>query len=225
MGVRGGQQGAGAAGASRGAVAAAPEAAELAAAEALVLLAGGEPANEGRAGEDGPQGRAEDAVGRAGRGKKRKDAAGAAQLAAAAEAVWWAKTRAAMCGVLRRVARKRAKQGDGARNGGVRGRGAHLAGNKRDAHTMDASDRSEQANLQEASTLERRGGLSSKAPRVEYARRYPAREVEPERRAEATGPDRPKRKRVDGQMCYANSGEGSKRRCDATGRPPGRPPG
>ena len=64
-----------------------------------------------------------------------------------------------------------------------------------------------------------------RAQRVEYERRYPTRGVEPERRAEETGPDRPKRKRVDGRECYANSGEGSKRRCDTTGRPPGRPPG
>ena len=163
-------------------------------------------------------GRAEDAGGRAGRGKKRKDAAGAAQLAAAAEAVWWAKTRAAMCGVLRRVARKRAKRGDGARGGGASGRGEHLAGNKRDANARDASDRSDRSE-------QAQGGINGKAPRVEYERRYPAREIEPERRVEETGPDRPKRKRVDGRTCYANSGEGSKRRCDATGRPPGRPPG
>ena len=79
--------------------------------------------------------------------------------------------------------------------------------------------------MQEAGTLGKQGGVNRKAPRVEYERRYPAREVEPERRAEETGPDRPKRKRVDGRTCYVNSGEGSKRRCDATGRPPGRPPG
>ena len=70
-----------------------------------------------------------------------------------------------------------------------------------------------------------RGGINGKAPRVEYERRYPARDIEPERQEGATGPDRPKRKRVDGMACYANSGEGMKRRCDATGGPPGRPPG
>ena len=146
-------------------------------------------------------------------------------MAAEAKAVWWARTLAAMCGVLRRVARKRAKRAGGARSGGAGSSSEHLAGSKRDATAMDASDRSKQANLQEAGTLGQQGGINSKAPRVEYERRYPAREVEPERRAEETGPDRPKRKRVDGQVCYANSGAGSKRRCDATGRPPGRPPG
>ena len=90
---------------------------------------------------------------------------------------------------------------------------------------MDAGDGSKQANLREVRTLGQQGGINGKAPRVEYERRYPAREIEPERRVEETGPDRPKRKRVDGRTCYANSGEGSKRRCDATGRPPGRPPG
>ena len=58
---------------------------------------------------------------------------------------------------------------------------------------------------------------------VEYERQYPERTQDQARRGE--GPDRPKRKRVDGAVCYANSGEGAKRRCDATGRPPGRPPG
>ena len=130
-----------------------------------------------------------------------------------------------MCGVLRRVAKKRARRGGGGRGGGAGSSGEHRAGSKRDATAMDASDGSKQANLQEVGTLGQQGGKNGKAPRVEYARQYPAREVEPERRAEETGPDRPKRKRVDGRACYANSGEGSKRRCDATGRPPGRPPG
>ena len=197
---------------------------ELAAAEALLQLAGMGPAEERAAGGGETQKGERDGAGRAGRGRKRKDAAGAAQLAAVTEAVWWAKTRAAMCGVLRRVARKRAKRGGGARDGGAGSSGEHLAGGKRDATARDASDRSEQANLQEAGTLGQKGGVNRKAPRVEYERRYPAREVEPDRRAEETGPDRPKRKRVDGQVCYANSGEGSIRRCDATGRPPGRPP-
>ena len=112
--------------ATSSAVAVAPEAAELAAAEALVLLAGGEPAKEGRAGGNGLRERAEDVAGRTGRGRKRKDAAGAAQLAADAEAVWWAKTRAAMCGVLRRVAKKRARRGGGAWGGGVSSSGEHV---------------------------------------------------------------------------------------------------
>ena len=73
---------------------------------------------------------------------------------------------------------------------------------------MDAGDGS--TDLQEVG-----GGINGKAPRVEYARRYPEREIEPERRAEATGPDRPKRKRVDGRACYANSGEGARSGAEA----------
>ena len=128
--------------------------------------------------------------------------------------MWWARTLAAMCGVLQRVARKRARRAGGERSGGAGGSGAHVAGSKRDASDRDACD---------GSTVD--GGINGKAPRVEYERRYPARNIEPEGREGATGPDRPKRKRVDGMACYANSGEGMKRRCDATGRPPGRPPG
>jgi len=197
----------------------------MAAAEALVQLAGGGPAKASAARGEERQKGAQEAVGATGWGKKRKDAAADAQLAAEVGQVWWATTRVAVCGVLRRVARKRARRGGGVDSGGAGGSGARLAGSKRDSGDRDASDRSKQANLQEAGTLGQQGGINGKAPRVEYARRYPAREVEPERRAEETGPDRPKRKRVDGRACYANSGEGSKRRCDATGRPPGRPPG
>ena len=185
-------------------------------------------------------------MGGAGRGRKRKDAAGDAQLAAEAQAVWWARTRAAMCGVLRRGARKRAKRAGGARGGGASGSGAHVAGSKRDAkrhgrrrwfdrrtdlqevRQTDTKNRQNQADPEARTpgTPRQQGGINGKAPRVEYARQYPAREIVTERRAEATGPDRPKRKRVDGRAaCYANSGEGAKRRCDATGRPPGRPPG
>ena len=71
--------------------------------------------------------------------------------------------------------------------------------------------------------LQANQGKKRKPDDTAYERRYPERTQEQERRGE--GPDRPKRKRVDGDVCYANSGEGSKRRCDATGRPPGRPPG
>ena len=106
---------------------------------------------------------------------------------------------------------RRASQGAGSSS-------EQLAGSKRGASAMDAGDGS--TDLQEVG-----GGINGKAPRVEYERRYPARDIEPERQEGATGPDRPKRKRVDGMACYANSGEGMKRRCDATGRPPGRPPG
>ena len=218
--ARGEQQGEGAARAGSSVVTA-PEAAELAAAEALVMLAGGEPAKKGGASQDGPREGVGGAVGGAGRGRKRKDAAGDALLAAEAKAVWWAKTRAAMCGVLRRVARKRARRAGGERSGGAGGSGAHVAGSKRDASDRDARDGSTVDGRR--STVD--GGINGKAPRVEYERRYPTRDIEPERQEGATGPDRPKRKRVDGMACYANSGEGMKRRCDATGRPPGRPPG
>ena len=69
-----------------------------------------------------------------------------------------------------------------------------MAGSKRDASVMDAGDGS--TDLQEVGTPRQQGGVHGKAPRVEYARQYPAREIVPERRAEATGPDRPKRKRM-----------------------------
>ena len=53
------------------------------------------------------------------------------QLADEVSRVWWAKTRAAVCGVLRRVARKRARREGGERGGGASGSGGHLAGSKR----------------------------------------------------------------------------------------------
>ena len=169
---------------------------------------------------------AQAAAGAAGRGRKRKDAAADAQLAAEEGKVWWAKTRAAVCGVLRRVARKRARHGRRAGGGGESSGGGHGPGSKRDASAWDACDRSIQhsgdlrTNQGETSTT---ANKKSKTDGMAYERQYPERTQEQERRGD--GPDRPKRKRVDGSVCYANSGEGSKRRCDATGRPPGRPPG
>ncbi len=56
--------------------------------------------------------------------------------------MWWAKTRAAVYGVLQRVARKRARRGGGASSGGAGSSGAHLAGSKRGSDAMEASDRS-----------------------------------------------------------------------------------
>ena len=64
-----------------------------------------------------------------------------------------------------------------------------------------------------------------------YERRYPACTEEPVRREGATGPERPKRMRPDGAVCYVegkHGGLGVKRRNvqqgEQTGRPPGRPP-
>ena len=64
-----------------------------------------------------------------------------------------------------------------------------------------------------------------------YDRRYPVCTEEPTRREGATGPERPKRMRPDGAVCYVegkNGGLGVKRRNvkqdEQTGRPPGRPP-
>ena len=71
----------GAACASSGAVVE-PTAAEVAAAEALVQLASGGPAEASEVRRGERQAGAQEAVGAAGRGKKRKDAAADAQLAA-----------------------------------------------------------------------------------------------------------------------------------------------
>ena len=72
-----------------------------------------------------------------------------------------------------------------------------------------------------------RGGGKS----ITYMKRYPELTEEPTRREGATGPERPKRMRPDGAVCYVegkNGGLGVKRRNvkqgEQTGRPPGRPP-
>ena len=46
------------------------------------------------------------------------------------------------------------------------------------------------------------GGGGKAAKSVEYGRRYPVRTEEPVRREGATGPERPKRMRPDGAVCY-----------------------
>ena len=65
-----------------------------------------------------------------------------------------------------------------------------------------------------------------------YDNRYPACTEEPTRREGATGPERPKRMRPDGAVCYVegkirckNGGLGVKRRNVQQGAQPGRPPG
>ena len=74
-----------------------------------------------------------------------------------------------------------------------------------------------------------RGGGGGKAAKsVEYGRSYPVRTEEPVRREGATGPERPKRMRPDGAVCYVegrNGGLGVKRRNVQQGEQPGRPPG
>ena len=81
----------------------------------------------------------------------------------------------------------------------------------------------------------RGGGKASKSVPggkcMTYERSYPVCTEEPMRREGATGPERPKRMRPDGAVCYVegkNGGLGVKRRNvkqgEQTGRPPGRPP-
>ena len=72
------------------------------------------------------------------------------------------------------------------------------------------------------------GGGGKAAKSVEYGRSYPVRTEEPVRREGATGPERPKRMRPDGAVCYVegkNGGLGVKRRHVQQGEQPGRPPG
>ena len=129
----------------------------------------------------------------------------------------WAAVKAMMCCVLHRMARKQARRRGGAAGGAGAGGSAQHSGHKR-AHFAASAPT---ASIQHSGDLP--ANQEKRRKNNEYERQYPGRTQEQEKRGE--GPDRPKRKRVDGSMCYANSGEGSKRRCDATGRPPGRPPG
>ena len=69
-----------------------------------------------------------------------------------------------------------------------------------------------------------------KTQRTQCGRSYPALDLSPVRREGSTGPERPQRRRPDGQECYAESRlAGAKRRRtgkgEETGMPTGRPPG
>ena len=69
-----------------------------------------------------------------------------------------------------------------------------------------------------------------KMQRTQYERSYPALALSPVRREGSTGPERPQRRRPDGQECYVESRlAGVKRRRtgpgEETGMPMGRPPG
>ena len=52
------------------------------------------------------------------------------------------------------------------------------------------------------------GGGGKAAKSVEYGRSYPVRTEEPVRREGATGPERPKRMRPDGAVCYVEGKNG-----------------
>ena len=69
-----------------------------------------------------------------------------------------------------------------------------------------------------------------KTQRTQYERSYPALAISPVRREGSTGPERPQRRRPDGQECYVESrlaGVQRRRtgRGEETGMPTGRPPG
>ena len=148
-----------------------------------------------------------------------------------AEEVHWARVRAAMAAVaLRKGGRRWRPSAERAVVRAVRvAGGSGTAANE--SRTIDGK-------LGPKMVTNWRGGGGGKALEsvlegkgTTYERRYPVCTEEPTRREGATGPERPKRMRPDGAVCYVegkNGGLGVKRRNvkqgEQTGRPPGRPP-
>ena len=139
-----------------------------------------------------------------------------------AEEVHWARVRAAMAAVaLRKGGRRWRPSAERAVVRAVR-----VAGS---SGTCANESRTIHAELGPKMVTNWRGGGGGKAAKsVEYGRSYPVRTEEPVRREGATGPERPKRMRPDGAVCYVegkNGGLGVKRRHVQQGEQPGRPPG
>ena len=164
--------------------------------------------------------------------RRRREVAQAAQAqserrAKVAEEVHWARVRAAMAAVaLRKGGRRWRPCAARAVVKAVRvaGGGGTIANGSR------AID--EKLGPKMATTAGRKASKSVPGGKgTTYERRYPVCTEEPTRREGATGPERPKRMRPDGAVCYVegkNGGLGVKRRNvkqdEQTGRPPGRPP-
>jgi len=148
----------------------------------------------------------------------------------AARQVQWALVRAVMCGVLHRTWQKqrRKRRAVGAAGMSAPGRQRGDEGMKGDDAAYSGPPLSGDPFLGRPLTLPKAGvHRCTKSARLEiYEKMYPPTQEEPTRREGATGPERPQRKRPSGQQCYANGGEGAKRRRKAeTGMPEGRPPG
>ena len=164
--------------------------------------------------------------------RRKREAAQAAQAqsekrARAAEEVHWARVRAAMAAVALRKGGRRWRPS--AARAVVRAvRAAEGSG------TVANGSRSIHAIVGPKMVTNCRGGgrtSGSGGRGTTYERSYPVCTEEPVRREGATGPERPKRMRPDGAVCYVegkNGGLGVKRRNvqqgEQTGRPPGRPP-
>ena len=159
--------------------------------------------------------------------RRRREAAQAAQAqsvrrARVAEEVHWARVRAAMAAVALRKGGRRWRPS--AERAVVRA--VCVAGG---SGTCANESRTIHAKLGPKMVTNWQGGGGGKAAKsVEYGRSYPVRTEEPVRREGATGPERPKRMRPDGAVCYVegkNGGLGVKRRHVQQGEQPGRPPG
>ena len=163
--------------------------------------------------------------------RRRREVAQAAQeqserRARAAEEVHWARVRAAMAAVaLRKGGRRWRPSAERAVVRAVRAAGGSgtCANESRTIHAKVGP---------KMVTNCRGGGKASKSVpggrSTTYERRYPVCTEEPVRREGATGPERPKRMRPDGAVCYVegrNGGLGVKRRHVQQGEQPGRPPG
>ena len=140
--------------------------------------------------------------------RRRREAAQAAQeqserRARVAEEVHWARVRAAMAAVaLRKGGRRWRPSAERAVVRAVRAEG--------DSGTCANESRTIHAKVGPKMVTNWGGGGGKAAKSVQYGRSYPVCTEEPVRREGATGPERPKRTRPYGAVCYVEGKNGGR---------------
>ena len=161
------------------------------------------------------------------RQRRRKEEAEAARqqserVAAQEQEIWMARVRAVLASMTWKSGRRRKRSAARAVVGAERVGGGETAAAR--------APSTKRGRTPEPDAKQGQFEPGGKTQRTQYGRSYPALDLSPVRREGSTGPERPQRRRPDGQECYVESRlAGAKRRRtgkgEETGMPTGRPPG
>ena len=158
--------------------------------------------------------------------RRREEAEAARQqsdrVAAQEQEIWTAKVRAVLASMTWKSGRRRKRSAARAVVGAERVGGGEAAAAR--------APSTKRGRTPEPDAKQGQFDPGGKTQRTQYGRSYPALDLSPVRREGSTGPERPQRRRPDGQECYVESRlAGAKRRRagkgEETGMPTGRPPG
>ena len=144
------------------------------------------------------------------------------RVAAQEQEIWMARVRAVLASMTWKSGRRRKRSAARAVVGAERVGGGEAAAAR--------APSTKRGRTPEPDAKQGQFDPGGKTQRTQYGRSYPALDLSPVRREGSTGPERPQRRRPDGQECYVESRlAGAKRRRtgkgEETGMPTGRPPG